>query len=671
MGSYSVNCSLDEIVDIIHTFADENRLGDVHTLPDPEGGLRIRTARTWYRMRYAWNSSPDSQGLLVSLRVLPSLHEMAFLCLAYLLIMGGSILAGLPVALYGAQGIEHPLLIPGIAVATLGFLIGPQRRHTAAVRRTLYMEKRFAVKLEFYRGSILNPPQWDPVPLTVQIGVLVLPMVLLAIGAMRVTPIFGIFLLSGVVAALLEIVADRISGGSPPVAWRFMLSGWLRVGTRIRQFTFVGMAACFLVGTFIAVAAKEGASHIEESFLKGMVHPVVYYPAAGTDRSILTADAELLQILAERLGTHSDNTMRMFQLTWFFLACSVSAAMIWEARGYINWVTAWTLTQQRATPTLALPDMHQDINLFARLVFCGSVVAIGIVNLIHLALTIDILSTLLLDRYAFSQIMSHSLGWALLEMKAAAGGRPQRTVLGIVFLLILASPTLLVLLTWALSAVRKALSLRHISRMIVDPKLQRIVGELAFEMGVPMPSIRVVNRGRPYFETIIPWLPARSTLSISRIAIDELNEQELKAAIAHELAHVKHDVRAVTVTRWLSALSLFPCNVFALVLDTKRRELRADQTAVLLAGGPDIVRIAIAKASLGSIFVATRRSTNDAIRKAPPTGHAQGSVFQRVIAFVALVRPLIQPEFQLGYVHPSLSERLAALDVSCPQKPPN
>ena len=135
-----------------------------------------------------------------------------------------------------------------------------------------------------------------------------------------------------------------------------------------------------------------------------------------------------------------------------------------------------------------------------------------------------------------------------------------------------------------------------------DPLLRSAADTVAARLRVRPPQLYVVADGFPRL-FVVGRGPASSTLAVSAGALQALRPEELEAAIAHELAHVKRrDVLvqtfvvlfAVTLVEtsriggWLSRFLLYVfapiAAAFVHVLLSPKRELRADALAVRATG---------------------------------------------------------------------------------------
>ena len=86
-----------------------------------------------------------------------------------------------------------------------------------------------------------------------------------------------------------------------------------------------------------------------------------------------------------------------------------------------------------------------------------------------------------------------------------------------------------------------------------NPWLEKTVKELADKSGLPMPKLAIVPNSTPNAFTF-GRSTSSATLAVHEGLLRQLNEDEVKGVIAHELGHIKHkDYIVMTV---LSALPL-------------------------------------------------------------------------------------------------------------------
>lgn len=135
-----------------------------------------------------------------------------------------------------------------------------------------------------------------------------------------------------------------------------------------------------------------------------------------------------------------------------------------------------------------------------------------------------------------------------------------------------------------------------------DPQLRPAADAMAAKLGVRPPLLYLVPDGFPRLFAVGRG-PSSSTLAVSTGALRSLRHEELEAAIAHELAHVRRrDVLVQTfvvlfattlvessrIGGWFSRLLLYvfaPLSAaFVHLLLSPRRELHADALAANLTG---------------------------------------------------------------------------------------
>jgi heat shock protein HtpX len=136
-----------------------------------------------------------------------------------------------------------------------------------------------------------------------------------------------------------------------------------------------------------------------------------------------------------------------------------------------------------------------------------------------------------------------------------------------------------------------------------DPPLRSGTDKVAAQLGVRPPQLYLIEDGFPRLFAVGRG-PTSSALAISKGALSSLRREELEAAIAHELAHVRRrDVLVQTfvvlfaatlvetsrIGGWLSRGLLYvfaPLGAaFVHVLLSPKRELQADALAASSTGG--------------------------------------------------------------------------------------
>jgi heat shock protein HtpX len=89
------------------------------------------------------------------------------------------------------------------------------------------------------------------------------------------------------------------------------------------------------------------------------------------------------------------------------------------------------------------------------------------------------------------------------------------------------------------------------------PELHRIVEELSSEAGIPKPRVAIVPTGVPNAFATGRSLH-HSVIAVTQGLLQQLNTDEVKAVLAHELSHVRNrDVAVITLASFLSTIAGF------------------------------------------------------------------------------------------------------------------
>jgi len=193
------------------------------------------------------------------------------------------------------------------------------------------------------------------------------------------------------------------------------------------------------------------------------------------------------------------------------------------------------------------------------------------------------------------------------------------------------------------------LVLKHYNAVEVNrqsaPLLYDMVGRLAYQAQIPMPSLYIVPDPTPNaFAT--GRNPENAAVAVTEGLLDLLNEEEVEAVIAHELSHVKHyDILTSTIAATLAGAISILANmmqfgallggnnnrphpiitiVLALIMPfaammiqmavSRSREYLADEGAARLTGHPEWLQSALAKlqrySEQGSLHEATEATAH-------------------------------------------------------------
>lgn len=94
-----------------------------------------------------------------------------------------------------------------------------------------------------------------------------------------------------------------------------------------------------------------------------------------------------------------------------------------------------------------------------------------------------------------------------------------------------------------------------------NPFLEEKVRKLAKQAGIPMPKLGIVHDATPN-AFVFGLTQAGSTLSVHRGLLEQLNDREIDAVLAHEIGHIKHnDCRYMTILSTIPLIAYFGMNM--------------------------------------------------------------------------------------------------------------
>jgi Zn-dependent protease with chaperone function len=663
MGTYRLHASANEVLEWIRAFARDEGLGEILVQHREEQVEAVAsTASDSENVRCSWVCEDEAGQCVVEMKVRASRRQTTALYL------------GLSVAAFGLAAIGILLLVGGLdavpcillplIVGAVGLFLVYRLRCDDTVLSIVDFERRFAERLASRTPQTERPPNPELIPFAAQIGLMLFPMGLCLAGVTRVCPPLSIPAIPWLLSMIGRSWAERAGGESPFLAWRLLLSEWLSSRYIMCYFALLAVAIFMICGSALFLIQKPDGFGVAD-FGAALQLRLDTAPEGQTTGDPLASDATILRnVLAKPDFKDAAPSILMgIQIARAALCCLCAWLFLWGAKGIVDWLRKWGLARSGPGPSLSPPPVGaaNSLPMGARLGMLLSLIFALVGNVLHLAVTLEATSVLLRGCSAFNFTVAQAIGWMVLNLDAAANGQVQLNPYCLAFLLLLLSPTLLTMIGWILFALRSLFVFLRMLLAPTDAALQNTATKLASTLGVRPPMIRII-RGRLRIEAHVPWFPGSSTILVTRAAARTLSEPELASALAHEVAHVKHDATALRWTRWLSFLSLFPCNVFALLLDTEYREKRADAVAARLVGDSNALATALVKVSLGNVFQINRHragANTERLRAATSSLH---KLVDRLFAYLSLFGLLLQPELALGYVHPRLQDRLETLD---------
>jgi len=126
-------------------------------------------------------------------------------------------------------------------------------------------------------------------------------------------------------------------------------------------------------------------------------------------------------------------------------------------------------------------------------------------------------------------------------------------------------------------------------------EVKETIARLASSAGIAAPDVCLIDSGVPSAFTV--RANRRYLVTVSVGLLESLDECEVEACLAHEIAHLKNNDFAVRFLATLAKVALF-ARPLSYVLEPavyRAREFLADSTAARLVGGPDALISAFSK----------------------------------------------------------------------------
>jgi heat shock protein HtpX len=126
-------------------------------------------------------------------------------------------------------------------------------------------------------------------------------------------------------------------------------------------------------------------------------------------------------------------------------------------------------------------------------------------------------------------------------------------------------------------------------------ELSQSVSRLASRAGIASPELWLIDSGLPSAFTV--QANYRHSVAVSVGLLESLDDKEIEACIAHEIAHLKNNDFTIRFLATLAKVALFAKPLSYLIEPAvyRAREFLADSTAASLIGGPDALISALSK----------------------------------------------------------------------------
>ena len=180
------------------------------------------------------------------------------------------------------------------------------------------------------------------------------------------------------------------------------------------------------------------------------------------------------------------------------------------------------------------------------------------------------------------------------------------------------------------------------------------------ENHLPSPVLVFTKDQQPRLYMQYIYFFNKTVLFISQRTLDLLTIEELQAAIAHEIGHIRQGQWKISWLKLLSSLALFPNYYLTFCIDWAKKEIDADKFAVEVTKNTEALKHALIKMSTFHMTCSMSAADQHNLRKLH-FGLRQKMFNKYIMPAVASLKFYFSVAL-IGYIHPCLSERLQAID---------
>lgn len=673
MGKASIRANQDDITGLIQQWTQTSgfsfpesstKVSDQAINPTTES-VQLRSKSVLYKAQ--WQCLPDDTGHIVNMDVKPKLFITAMLFLA--LFTSLWCIARLLGVLFDKLSAEDCLLFMGLVIVT-GLLLWlkdswlPSK--LSRLENTFWdsiASKHDTRRLTKTTGSIHS--RKSRLITELLSSAIVVYMGFTALGIPGASVLFVVCM-----PLFILIVADTVSRDDPQWNWRF----WIIENMVRWTFLMVWILGIAVLFSFWDII-QPFELHKQEGPAPSVRHVVLH----GQFRDISPATADLLEedarrVMNEIISEGSGVARLIAKVLLFSISCAIISLFAFVPfRGLLTSQRLWKSKLGKVDELQGpfVPYLPQAWKWKTPLILQGVVmlhyVFGGIVNVAAAIFCVDGICysfsgrTILIERGANL--------WSLLFVSCKMlWGNGTGQVIGTVFVFIVAMPFLM---TFAAYLRRAFHSITLMARVVrsqfsgnaTDSKalfVKNSVKDMCSENAVREPVVILVKKKDIGIRLYWAVLNARAVIEITDGALELLTQDELRAAIAHELGHVKQGVLKVEVLKLLSSLALFPNHYLTLCLNWSSKEMQADRFALEATNDPNSLKQALIKTSTGHVS-----DLNDSAGQRRPrfsNGWLGSKIRKKWLSILTSVR-FFWGDSLFGYSHPYLSERIKGIDA--------
>jgi Zn-dependent protease with chaperone function len=278
-------------------------------------------------------------------------------------------------------------------------------------------------------------------------------------------------------------------------------------------------------------------------------------------------------------------------------------------------------------------------------------------NYIYSIISVDIVSYVIFNKTIILKEMSILLSWiptmcGLYADKHYPGQQMLFAALAKGILIIFAFPFIYLISRSMLNILKKKKNEDNkVMNAALPTSMSENINKISSNYNIKVPIIKIIENNELAINSEIGLFSRRATITISRNILQELGEKEIMATLAHELYHIKHDLKNIKLLKILSRILLYPNFMLTILLDYRRMEEMADRFAIRVTENKEDIKSALIKMDVIS-----------SLKKETVQGKKY-NILREINNKMRALDEFLFGEALIGYSHPEILERLAQIEM--------
>jgi len=674
MGIFLTYSDKNEIAEVIHSFIKEESNLKVVADDLSLGAIVAKGKVSKKNVNVLWNIESYGNSNSVRMKISPEKsHQVAILFRTLFFIVMLGILPAIFSKYWTGTVSSQPILkIALIILIISGFLWINDNRYKDVLNK---LESKFRTKAKANIGiKIESPPDAKLLPISIEILIKIALTAVLLFVAYKMVPLLFYAWLPFMGLSILYMLLSWLAHKEEYLIWKTLLVSyvfkWILIGCSIIFFFFV----IYLFNSYYFISYENVVHGNNISFKKVVSTDYFLYSIKEFKKQPSNSVDYKLDIINEaasktfrdldRNPTKSEveALIRKLQTKTVLLGLFAILLSFFAAVGtigsFLKIPDEWKLFVAEGKPTSLKPPAVSAasklrVSIFYFLLALWVIFGF-VINIIFVILSIDIIHYLIFNNTYLIKELSALISWipTISILIAKLGGSPNDqlfVILPKVFLLFLSMPFIYVILRW-IYRIFAGLKYRanKYSKGQLPQAVKKGINDLSKKQNVNEPNILIVESKDIFVETRMGLFSKRATIVINRDLINKLSENELIAIIAHELSHIKYDLRKIAALKFLSKVTLFPNFFLTIFSNYQNNEERADKYSIEVTKMPADLKTGLIKISTWTYAPTSTDGKNIKAKK-------------RKSKYIVM-NEFFFGEALIGYSHPEIIERLKGIE---------